>query len=396
MLNKFLTISHYGLCLLMVFAFNFLYTQNNQSFSNKEQIKASDDYIGFYQKYISGIRGQSCPMYPSCSRYGAESFKNNNFHSAFLSTSDRLVRCGHDYENYSFTLSSDGIKILDIPENSTKYIFSELVYKRERNIFAYGDNFRDNTNLKFIKKLINEGYKREAILEINRIEVLEGELSKELFLNKILVLHALGDYEKAIFELEKSKNLSFLEDPEILLQIALSYNKLENFNTALSYVNKGLNLTKNSYEYEAYDKFLKFQGVLYAMENDWVMAKSSFLKMNDINQSKKYLKIIESKDLMQFKNPKTALFLSLVPGAGYYYTGYKQTALSSFLLNGLLAYATVSNIKNDNAGMAILTGIFSLSFYISNIQGAFKSAKKYNSNQENLLKQKLNRSIDIH
>tara|TARA_B100002019_G_scaffold167693_1_gene145057 strand:- start:595 stop:1737 length:1143 start_codon:yes stop_codon:yes gene_type:complete len=380
----------------MVFAFNFLYTQNNQSFSNKEQIKASDDYIGFYQKYISGIRGQSCPMYPSCSRYGAESFKNNNFHSAFLSTSDRLVRCGHDYENYSFTLSSDGIKILDIPENSTKYIFSELVYKRERNIFAYGDNFRDNTNLKFIKKLINEGYKREAILEINRIEVLEGELSKELFLNKILVLHALGDYEKAIFELEKSKNLSFLEDPEILLQIALSYNKLENFNTALSYVNKGLNLTKNSYEYEAYDKFLKFQGVLYAMENDWVMAKSSFLKMNDINQSKKYLKIIESKDLMQFKNPKTALFLSLVPGAGYYYTGYKQTALSSFLLNGLLAYATVSNIKNDNAGMAILTGIFSLSFYISNIQGAFKSAKKYNSNQENLLKQKLNRSIDIH
>lgn len=393
MLNKLPNISHYCLCLLISFAFNFLYTQNNQSFSNKKLIKASDDYIGFYQKYISGIRGQSCPMYPSCSRYGAESFRNNNFYSAFLSTSDRLVRCGHDYENYSFTLSNDGIKILDIPENSTKYIFSDLVYKREGNIFAYGDNFRDNTNLKFIKKLINEGYKREAILEINRVEVLEGELSKELFINKILVLNALGDYEKAIFELEKSNNLNFLEDPEILLQIAISYNKLENFNTALSYVKKGLNLTENSYEIN--DKFLKFQGVLHAMENDWVLAKSSFLKINDINQSQKFLKIIESKDLIQFKNPKTALFLSVVPGAGYYYTGYKQTALSSFLLNGLLAYATISNIKKDNTGMAILTGVFSLSFYISNIQGAFKSAKKYNSNQENLLKQKLNHSIDF-
>jgi hypothetical protein len=65
------------------------------------------------------------------------------------------------------------------------------------------------------------------------------------------------------------------------------------------------------------------------------------------------------------------------------------------LLNGLLAYATISNIKNDNTGMAILTGVFSLSFYISNIQGAFKSAKKYNSNQENLLKHKLNHSIDF-
>lgn len=393
MLKTLPNFSHYGLILLVFFAFNFLHSQNNQSFSNKKLIKASDDYIGFYQKYISGIRGQSCPMYPSCSRYGAESFRNNNFYSAFLSTSDRLVRCGHDYENYSFTLSNDGIKILDIPENSTKYIFSDLVYKRERNIFAYGDNFRDNTSLKFIKKLINEGYKREAILEINRVEVLDGELSKELFLNKILVLHALGDYEKAIFELEKSNNLNFLEDPEILLQIALSYNKLENFNTALSYVNKGLNLTENSYKTN--DKFLKFQGVLYAMENDWVLAKSSFLKMKDINQSQKFLKIIESKDLMQFKNPKTALFLSVVPGAGYYYTGYKQTALSSFLLNGLLAYATISNIKNDNTGMAILTGVFSLSFYISNIQGAFKSAKKNNSNQENLLKQKLNLSIDF-
>ena len=37
---------------------------------------------------------------------------NNNFHSAFLSTSDRLVRCGHDYENYSFTLSVMELKFL--------------------------------------------------------------------------------------------------------------------------------------------------------------------------------------------------------------------------------------------------------------------------------------------
>tara|TARA_B110000977_G_C10718262_1_gene354139 strand:- start:230 stop:586 length:357 start_codon:yes stop_codon:yes gene_type:complete len=118
--------------------------------------------------------------------------------------------------------------------------------------------------------------------------------------------------------------------------------------------------------------------------------------MNDTNQSQKFLRIIESKGIMHYKNPKTALFLSILPGAGYYYTGYKQTALSSFLLNGLLAYATISNIKNDNTGMAILTGVFSLSFYISNIQGAFKSAKKYNLNQENLLKQKLNNNLNIY
>ena len=380
--------------IFIIFNFHVMYSQKDISILDNNKTKASDDYIGFYQNYISGIRGQSCPMYPSCSRYGIDSFRNNNFFNAFLSTSDRLIRCGHDYENYSFTLSNDGIKILDIPEHSTKYNFSDLVYKGERNIFAYGDVSRDDSNIKFIKKLINEGYKREALLEINRIEILNGGLTKELFLNKILILNDLGDYEKGIYEFEKSKDLNFLEDAEILLQIALSYSRLENFNTALSYVNKGLNIKENSI-YEK-DNFLKLQGVLYAMDNNWELANSSFLKINDTYQSQKFLKIIRSKDVIDYKNPKTALFLSILPGAGYYYTGYKQTALSSFLVNGLLAYATISNIRNENTGMAILTGVFNLSFYISNIQGASKSAKKYNLNKENLLKQKLNNNLNIY
>ena len=102
--------------ILIIFNIHFLFSQNDISILKNNKPKASEDYIGFYQNYISGIRGQSCPMYPSCSRYGIESFRNNNFFNAFLSTSDRLIRCGHDYENYSFTLSNDGIKILDIPD----------------------------------------------------------------------------------------------------------------------------------------------------------------------------------------------------------------------------------------------------------------------------------------
>ena len=143
------------------------------------------------------------------------------------------------------------------------------------------------------------------------------------------------------------------------------------------------------------DKLLKLQGVLYAMDNDWDSANSSF-KMNDANQSQEFIKIIEAKDLINYKNPKTAMFLSILPGAGYYYTGYKQTALSSFLVNGLLAYATTSNIKNNNIGMTLLTGVFNLSFYISNIQGAVKSAKNYNSKQKKLIKSKLNIKLNVY
>ena len=365
--------------IILIVNIHLLYSQKDVSVLKNNETNASDDYIGFYQNYISGIRGQTCPMHPSCSRYAIESFRNNNFFNAFLLTSDRLIRCGHDYENYSLTLTNNGIKFLDVPENSTKYKFSDLVYKREGNTYAYGDNFIDDSNLKFIKKLINEGYKREALLEINRIEVFNGGLTKELYINKILILNALGEYEKGIYEFEKSKDKNIQGDPEILLQIALLYKKLENYKTSLSYVNKAINIKENSIFMK--DKLLKLQGVLYAMDNDWASANSSFLKMNDANQSQEFIKIIESKDLISYKNPKPPCFYQYCQGQDIIIR-LQTNSIKFILVNGLLAYATTSNIKNNNIGMTLLTGVFNLSFYISNIQGAVKSAKNYNSKQK--------------
>jgi len=43
----------------------------------------------------------------------------------------------------------------------------------------------------------------------------------------------------------------------------------------------------------------------------------------------------------------------------------------------------------ENYGMAILTGVFNLSFYIGNIYGATKSAKRYNENQKKTILNKL-------
>ena len=212
-----------------------------------------------------------------------------------------------------------------------------------------------------------------------------------MYINKILILNALGEYEKGIYEFEKSKDKN-IQSPEILLQIALLYKKLENFKTSLSYVNKAINIKENSIFMK--DKLLKLQGVLYAMDNDWDSANSSFLKMHDANQSQEFIKIIESKDLISYKNPKTAMFLSILPGAGYYYTGYKQTALSSFLVNGLLAYATTSNIKNNNIGMTLLTGVFNLSFTSQTYKVQLK-VLNYNSSKKPI-KSKLNIKLNVY
>lgn len=91
----------------------------------------------------------------------------------------------------------------------------------------------------------------------------------------------------------------------------------------------------------------------------------------------------------KYKSPKLAGLLSLIPGLGYAYTGHKQTALTAFLVNSLIGYATYTNIKNTNYGMGVLTGVFNLSFYLGNIYGGIKSAKRYNEQQKNLLIKKI-------
>ena len=92
------------------------------------------------------------------------------------------------------------------------------------------------------------------------------------------------------------------------------------------------------------------------------------------------LKIIDDYALSQKKNPTKALILSLVPGGGYIYAGHKQTGITSLLINSMLAYATINSFQKENYGLGILTGVFNLSFYVGNMQGAKKSADRYNEN----------------
>lgn len=63
--------------------------------SRAEETK-SNGFINFYQKYISPIDGDRCPMHPSCSRYAADAIKKHGFFTGWIMTSDRLVRCGRD------------------------------------------------------------------------------------------------------------------------------------------------------------------------------------------------------------------------------------------------------------------------------------------------------------
>ena len=353
----------------------------------KKKEAATNDYINFYQKYISGIRGQSCPMYPSCSNYGLKVFGETNFLSAFTMMSDRIIRCGHDHSNYSLTLRKNGFKHLDYPPYDKAPI--NLYYKSNSYYYAYSDASEKDKSLSFIKSLINNQYHEEALLEILRIEFNSNTFDINLFINKIICLKAIGEYEKALFEYYDKCPEEYKSNNELLLQVALIHHKLENFDKVLELNRKSITKFNEAYK----PKIILLNGLTHAKKDNW---EGSFYSFEKLSQYKPYQQIADvNKKITQkalgfkYKSPKLAGLLSIILGLGYAYTGHKQTAVTAFLVNSLIGYATYTNIKNSNYGMGILTGVFNLSFYLGNIYGGIKSAKRYNEKQKNSLIKKI-------
>lgn len=79
------------------------------------------------------------------------------------------------------------------------------------------------------------------------------------------------------------------------------------------------------------------------------------------------------------KRPAVAGSLSaVVPGAGYLYTGHKQTALAALITNGLFLWGTVSAAKSGETGLVALGSAFSFAWYFGNIYGSMEAARRYN------------------
>ncbi len=63
---------------------------------NKSSSGAAVLPVKLFQKYISRVDGNRCPMHPSCSSYAVEAIKKHGFIKGWIMTSDRLMRCGRD------------------------------------------------------------------------------------------------------------------------------------------------------------------------------------------------------------------------------------------------------------------------------------------------------------
>lgn len=95
--------------------------------------------------------------------------------------------------------------------------------------------------------------------------------------------------------------------------------------------------------------------------------------------SKTYLAdLLREYDAKKKSVSKAQTLNALLPGAGYLYVGQKQSALTSFLLNGLFIWAAVHFYTHGHLAAGIITTSFEAGWYFGGIYGAGESAKLYN------------------
>lgn len=363
------------------------YLSNQDSITSDQS--AVKDYIGFYQSYISRAKGSGCAMYPSCSNYGLMVFNQRPFFEAMALTADRLIRCSHDRKYYDETYEYGKSSLLDFPPYMKN--LDSLVYKSKE--YFYTDNLKsfdkkDSTTL-FINHLINNNDYIGALSEINRTLFYDKTAGPDIYAKKLICYDALNREEDGVYDYTMNFPDCIQSNPSVIIKAVRLYMDMNNNKEAMDLLNRITEITPDSSL--LYKKYV-LEGMIHIRTNAFNEAKSSFSKSAQYTDTPSIpttnLEIIKQLSDIKMKKPAVARFLSIIPGAGYIYTKQTQNAVTSLIINSLLAYATYTSIKSENYGVAGLMGVFSLSFYFGNFIGAGNSAKKYNQYQ---IKQQANR-----
>lgn len=67
----------------------------------------SHPILGFYERFISPVDGDRCPMHPTCSAYAREAVQRHGLFMGWIMACDRLVRCGRDETRISPSIIKD-------------------------------------------------------------------------------------------------------------------------------------------------------------------------------------------------------------------------------------------------------------------------------------------------
>ncbi len=353
-----------------------------------------------YQLLVSPSKGSFCPMHPHCSLYSYQAFKRYNPIKAFLMTADRLHRCGHDLDNYETVEVDRFVRFLDPihpfladnESNSNADTWSEIhsqvwlntTQKTDISVQISSDDSltEDSRLFHFAETLQSEGDYDRAITEYRRLLFYfpNSRFQKQALKSLFHCYYKAKQYLIAIHWGQDilSKDVGLTDESELKFFIGASYFKLDNFPLARNYFAEAATRDNGVIK----EKSILSQGLSYAKEASWEDAEKSFagisLDSKFSDNARKCRKLCQEGKKLGLRNPTTAGVLAIIPGLGYLYDGYKQSALSSFIVNGLFIWSTFEAFRKDNQGVGIMLGILSFGWYAGNIYGSVISAQRRN------------------
>lgn len=142
------------------------------------------------------------------------------------------------------------------------------------------------------------------------------------------------------------------------------------------------NFIENSYSISEIDKSI-IKSCILILKNDYKTALqfTTHSKSTYSNFPSELSEMTENTKNLKFKSPAIAGVLSgIIPGTGKVYTRKYIDALISFVFIGSNAWQSYKGFKKNgiNSVSGWIFGGLSLGFYVGNIYGSVKAAKKYN------------------
>lgn len=363
--------------------------------------------IRAYQVLISPSKGTSCPMHPHCSLYGYETFRRHNLISAFMMTADRLHRCGHDLKMYEPVEVDGFIRFYDpimtsedesasddeggtlesedqTRHNVTSHVSASLVSPNAR---VFGS---DSVLFGFAESLRADGDLDRAITEYRRLLFYypQSQLWAATAIS-LLDCYALSEQHLDAAHWGQSLvdgNRDQVDTGYVKLVMGSSYFHLDNFSMARTYLG-GVVSTDQDFAGQKSEMLL---GLAFANEYMWTEAENTFAGVSQdspyAQQSRTSAALCKEGRNLSMKSPTVAGLLAIVPGLGYLYDGYPQTAFSALTVNSLFAWGMIEAFKDDKSGLGVMLAVLSFGWYSGNIYGSVKSARRRNTKlKEDLL-----------
>lgn len=352
--------------------------------------------IRAYQKLISPSRGTHCPMTPHCSKYGFQAFSRHNPLVAWPLTADRLHRCGHDIEQYPLAFVDGQLRFSDpleqpppdrVADGTADGPATLLVLASARTSWEPTEPSPEPSGeaqrlFRFAQSLEIGGDLYRAATEYSRlIHYYPGSTDVEQAYAGLARCHyGLAEFLEVVRVAEAYYDAvpRADDDQEMRYTMGLSYFQLGNYprarETFATIVESGA---------EPYaSKATMLAAASFAHQGDWEASARAFEAVP--STSPFHARAVANRELASqaqtpdHKNPRLAGILGVVPGLGYLYAGYRQTALSAFLVNGAFIWATVEAFDSGQNGLGAVLGVLSFGWYSGNIYGSVRSAHRHN------------------